>query len=251
MQAVTAHFEESSYVDESELKRKFEVNRERVLARVARYIHAGHPQGSILDVGCATGLFLDRFFGDGAWETCGVDLSAAAAEQARNKGIRVHRGDIVGAHFMPNSFDVITVLDAFYYFPKPQVELAEFMRILKPGGLLVLELPLAASRIWRTSGKLGKILNWGGRPLLQSSDHLFYYGPTAISTLFNKCGYRVEAILPLPGNRQPGMLRDLAFRGYFAVSRLLMASSRGRIFMGPRFLVTARKTGSLQSKRCR
>lgn len=234
------HFQEDD-TDERDLERKFELNREKVLSRVADYIQHRRQRGTILDVGCATGLFLARFLRDPGWAAWGLELTPSVADKAAERGIRIFRGGIEEAHFDENSFDVISVLDALYYFPQPDRELAEFRRVLRPDGLLVLELPLATSRIWRTSRTLGKLLSGSRRPLLQSSDHLFYFTPRSVSLLLERCGFRVEDILPLPGNRQAYLPRDLAVRAYSLASSLLHRTSGASIFLGPRFLVAAAK----------
>jgi SAM-dependent methyltransferase len=238
---LVAHFQEDN-TDENGLERKFELNRERVLSRVAHYIQRRRQQGTILDVGCATGLFLARFLRDPGWDAWGLELTSSVAEKAAERGVRIFRGDIQQAHFAENSFDVVSVLDALYYFPQPHRELAEFRRVLTPDGLLVLELPLATSRIWRTSRTLGRLLSGSRRPLLQSSDHLFYFTPKSVALLLARCGFRVEDILPLPGNRQAHLSRDLAVLAYSLASSLLHRASGASIFLGPRFLVAAAKT---------
>jgi SAM-dependent methyltransferase len=238
---VVAHFQEDE-TDEQGLECKFETNREKVLSRVADYIQSSRQRGTILDVGCATGLFLAGSFLNPNWEAWGLELSPTAAAKSAARGVRVYCGDIHEARFAEDSADVISVLDAFYYFPDPARELAEFHRVLKSDGLLVLELPFAGSRIWRTSTALGRLLSGSRQPLLQSSDHLFYFTPKSVAHLLARCGFQVHAILPLPGNRQAGRLRDIAFRAYSAGSSLLHSVSGGRIFLGPRFLVAAAKT---------
>lgn len=235
-----AHFEQCAILDEMELKRKFEVNRQRVLSHVASYIQRQRERGAILDVGCATGLFLSCFFPASKWQKWGLELSPAAAQKAVERGIHVPHGDVHRAQFSENLFDIITVLDAFYYFPSPHAELSEFHRILRSDGLLLVELPLATSRIWRKS-QLAGMLSRRGAPILRSSDHLFYYTPKSIALLLERSGFRVEAIVPLPGNRQAGLLRDLTYRAYSVVSVALHFLSRSAIFLGPRFLVVAGK----------
>ena len=240
---LAAHFRDDPAENE-DLEGKFEMNREKVLARVAEYIRGRMQRGTILDVGCATGLFLARFFRRPNWDPWGLELTAKAAEKAAARGVQVGRGDVHNARFADDSFDVITVLDAFYYFPEPARELAEFHRILTRDGLLVLELPWATSRIWRTSTSLGRLVSGSRRTLLQSSDHLFYFTPKSIALLLARCGFRVQAIFPLPGNRQAHRLRDLAFRAYALGSSLAYFASGGRIFLGPRFLVAAKTSPS-------
>lgn len=243
---VAAHFQNDHdaiqpHLIRDDLRRRFERNRERVLARVAKEIQRRRERGRILDVGCATGLFLARFFPASRWQAWAVELSERKARTAAQNGIRVHAGDIHQAKFEERSFDVVTVLDAFYYFPDPQWELKEFHRLLRNNGLLVLELPWAGSRIWRRSSVLRWLLRDGQVPLLESSDHLFYYTPESISLLLERCGFQVRAILPLPGNRQETIFRDLLCRWYSFFSALLHILSRSKCFLGPRFLVVAEK----------
>lgn len=240
LQEYAAHFEESAALSADELKSKFENNRARVLARVAGEIQRRRPEGSILDLGCATGAFLGRHFGSG-WDCWGVDLSSIAAERAARAGIQVHCGNIRDANFADKRFDFVTVLDAFYYFRSPQNELTEIKRILKDDGLLALELPLATSRIWRSSNPIGQFLSGSKRPLLSSSDHLFYFTPRSVIALLRRCGFTVDAVLPLPGNRQRTVLRDLGMCCYYQLSLALNAISRSRVFLAPRFLVLAGK----------
>ena len=240
---LAAHFENARQTGPDEMECKFETNREQVLARVADYIQLHRPPGHIVDVGCATGIFLDRFLADNpAWRGAGVELSPGLTGRAARRGLSIHLGNLRSANLTPGSVDVITVLDAFYYFANPQADLAEFRRVLTPAGLLVLELPWAGTRIWRTSARVGRLLGGARRPLLESSDHLFYYTPHSISLLLGACGFRVQTMVPLPGNRQAGRLRDLAYRAYSAFSRRLYFISGSRLFLGPRFLVLAEST---------
>lgn len=239
--AMEAHFEDSAALSESELESRFEINRERVLARVANYIQSRKREGSILDVGCATGVFLARYFRRPKWQAFGVELSRQLAEKAAASGITVHCGNIQSAKFAKCSFDVISVIDAFYYFPTPQSELAEFHSLLKPDAVLVLDLPLAVSRIWRTSEWLGRLLSGTRQALLESSDHLYYYSPKSVAFLLRGCSFRVEAVLPLPGNEQCGTLRNFIYRSYSLFSWALYYVSFFRVVLTPRFLVVARK----------
>jgi SAM-dependent methyltransferase len=239
---LASHFQTGGLVTVDDFDTHFEVNRQPVLSRVVNYIRSRKDAGTILDVGCATGFFLADLAKKSKWDARGVELSLPAAGEARRSGIQVHVGDTRSAKFKDNSFDVITVLDAFYYFPNPESELAELGRILKEDGFLALELPWANTRVWQRTAIISKLLNRSCIPLLQSSDHLFYYTPKSVSLLLEDCGFRVQTIRPLPANQQVGLLRDLLWRTYGVISQLLWRLSAGSVFLGPRFLVVAGKT---------
>ncbi|MGA8761254.1 MAG: hypothetical protein WB562_00035, partial [Candidatus Sulfotelmatobacter sp.] len=103
------------------------------------------------------------------------------------------------------------------------------------------ELPWAGSRIWRRSRMLRWLLRDRPVPLLESSDHLFYYTPQSISRLLDRSGFRIQAVLALPGNRQETAFRDFLCRAYSFFSALMQIVSRSKCFLGPRFLVVAAK----------
>jgi SAM-dependent methyltransferase len=238
--ALTGHFQRGGLVP-TNFDTHFEVNRQPVLSQVANYIQSRKGGGAILDVGCSTGRFLNHFATQPNWEARGIELSLPAAQEAGRLGLRVHPGDTRSAKFQDHAFDVVTILDAFYYFSNPAFELAELHRILKRDGLLVMEVPWANTRLWQRAAVIGTLLNGARVPLLQSSDHLFYYTPKSVSLLLEGCGFTVQDVRPLPANRQPGALRNFLWSAYSLVSRWLWRLSGGAVFLGPRFLVIAGK----------
>ena len=226
----------------SDLERDYQYCREEVLARVAMAIQARKSQGCILDVGCATGFFLNTFFSD--WERTAIEISPRKADLAACGGTKVHLEDLFSARFPSSCFEVATLLDAFYYVRDPQSTLAEFRRVLRDDGVLVLEMVLATSYIWRRTGLVGRLL--GVDALLDASDHLFDYTPRALSLLLHKCGFIVDQIVTLPANRQERRLPDICCRIYSSLSRVAAALSGGRYCLGPRFMVISRKAPSVR-----
>lgn len=107
--------------------------------------------GTILDVGCASGFFLESL-GD-TWTRFGVELFRFAAERARRRrGITVHEGDLFSAGFATHSFDVVCSFDVVEHLSDPMSIFREARRILKPGGLLVLGTGDSRSLAARLSG---------------------------------------------------------------------------------------------------
>ena len=238
-ESLEAHFESGGVPGFDNMESTFEQNRDRVLSRVASYIQTRRTGGHILDVGCATGYFLWRFFADPKWRKRAVELSHYSAKIAASRAIAVFPGTLVQAGFQDDQFDIVTVLDAFYYFSQPRADLAEIRRILRRDGRLLLELPLSRGRIWRTTDHLGQLLSRSRKPLIDSSDHLFYYDRKSISILLESCGFRLEEILPLPANRQPDVWRDVAYRLFSLLATMCDMLSASTIFISPRFLVVA------------
>jgi len=106
--------------------------------------------GRVLDIGCATGIFLEGMRSRG-WKADGVELSEFAANYARERfHLSVTTGTLEEAGYPDNQFDLATMWDVLEHVPDPASTLAEIHRILKPGGWLVLSLPnpLAWERFW-------------------------------------------------------------------------------------------------------
>jgi SAM-dependent methyltransferase len=100
------------------------------------------PRGRVLDAGCGTG-------GTTAWlrrygEVVGVDLAAEAAPFWPGAGLRhMARGSVAALPFRGDSFTLVTCFDVLYHrqVVDEAAALAEFERVLRPGGLLLLRLP--------------------------------------------------------------------------------------------------------------
>ncbi len=98
----------------------------------------------LLDAGCGTGGFLKRLRDSvpGAL-VCGVELDRAAARLARDKsGAAIVAGSVERLPFADGAFDAVFSADVLCHRGVAQESaLAEFRRCLRPGGVLVLNLP--------------------------------------------------------------------------------------------------------------
>ena len=118
--------------------------------RTKEVIKRAGRSGRVLDIGCATGIFLEGMKERG-WQPEGVELSEFAANYARERfNLPVFTGTLEEAAFPGDQFDLVTMWDVIEHVPDPGDTLAEVQRILKPGGWLVLSLPnpLAWERSW-------------------------------------------------------------------------------------------------------
>jgi len=103
--------------------------------------HLNGQNKKLLDVGSSTGLFLDEMQNAG-WEAFGVEPNDEIAQIARVKlGLKVHTGFLDSLEFPLETFDVITYWDVLEHTFSPRQELARAVSLLKPGGLLVINIP--------------------------------------------------------------------------------------------------------------
>ncbi len=109
-------------------------------ARLVR--HARVRSGSrVLDVGCGTGVVAITAAKAGAQVTA-LDLTPelldVARENARIADVEIdwHEGDIEKLPFGDATFDVLVSQFGHMFAPRPDVAVAEMLRVLKPGGTI-------------------------------------------------------------------------------------------------------------------
>jgi ubiquinone/menaquinone biosynthesis C-methylase UbiE len=92
----------------------------------------------VLEVGCGTGLILKDVAGE-ARRAMGVDLSAGMLRRSHERGLRVAQGDATSIPFASESFDVVCSFKVLPHVRDLAAALAEMARLLRPGGVLLLE----------------------------------------------------------------------------------------------------------------
>jgi len=100
--------------------------------------HYQPNQGSLLEVGCAYGLFLDEAraqFGD----LTGVDICQVPVTYAKEKlQLNVHCGDFDQIHFGSRRFDVICLWDTIEHLANPEIYLKKATSLLNEDGMIFL-----------------------------------------------------------------------------------------------------------------
>ncbi|GAO42628.1 class I SAM-dependent methyltransferase [Flavihumibacter petaseus] len=96
---------------------------------------------ALLDAGCGSGLFLHLAFKAGA-SVIGIDAAPGLLKLARerNPGINILEEDLESMPFAANYFDVVTGFNSFQYAGDFANALREAVRVLRPGGKLVIGL---------------------------------------------------------------------------------------------------------------
>ena len=129
-------------------------------ARLVR--HAGVRAGQrVLDLACGTGVVALTAARMGA-RTTGLDLTPELLERARENaaiaGVDVdwHLGDVEDLPFKSGEYDVVLSQFGHMFAPRPQVAVAEMLRVLKPGGTV-------AFSTWPPELFLGRVFALVGR----------------------------------------------------------------------------------------
>jgi len=137
-------------MDEYDLKRRLEIVFGEMLT--AEELHSA----SVLDAGCGTGWFSAEAAKRGA-NVVSLDIGPALLEMVGQKCDSLRTaGSILTMQFRDNTFDVVLCSEAIEHTTSPSRAVGELVRVLKPGGILVVTCP---NRFWYWSCVVARILH--------------------------------------------------------------------------------------------
>jgi 2-polyprenyl-3-methyl-5-hydroxy-6-metoxy-1,4-benzoquinol methylase len=141
------------------------------------------PGKSLLDIGCGAGFFLKAAELAG-WSVAGTETSQAASDYARAvTKIRVYYGKLGEIRLPPESYDAVTMLDILEHLPDPLGTLKEAHRVLKKGGILIVNTPDFRS--------LSRFILGKGWAVLSPAEHLYYFTGKTLRWALERAGYRI------------------------------------------------------------
>lgn len=221
----------------------FDSYRRAILRREAEAIKKLKSGGNLLDVGCATGTFFGNFQSTG-WRLFGVDTARLGVERARSEcGAAVFCGTLREAQYPSEFFDVVTWLDTIYYAPDPKAELIEINRILKPDGVLAVEIPGLNYTLLRERGPVCWLVDRKWNRGLANSLHLFYFSPRTIRAVLEATGFGVIKMVPEQASLgQHGFARILN-ETHFRLARSLHKIANGKVSVAGKELYLAARQG--------
>lgn len=130
----------------------------------------------VLDVGCFNGFFVKELVMRG-YDAHGIDFNRDAVEFGKRcygLGDRLRRQSLQELGLSGEKFDVVTMFEVIEHLPSPEDMLGEVLRVLKPGGLLVVSTP-NSKMCWRP-------------PLDFPPHHLSRFTPLALELLLRRSG---------------------------------------------------------------
>jgi 2-polyprenyl-3-methyl-5-hydroxy-6-metoxy-1,4-benzoquinol methylase len=137
--------------------------------------------GKLLDVGCGSGVFMEEMRKVG-WSVSGVDPDPNAVACARAKlQLDVRQGSLAEAVYEPNTFDCVHLAHVIEHVADPTALLKDCLRVLRPGGLLVVTTPNIDSYGHSVFGR-----HWRG---LEVPRHLVLFNPESIRRCMQKAGF--------------------------------------------------------------
>ncbi|HKJ23313.1 MAG TPA: class I SAM-dependent methyltransferase, partial [Myxococcota bacterium] len=195
----------------------------RLLARYGALLDAieaqrgpGRAPGSLFEIGCAGGWFL-KIARDRGWRVGGQEITGVGARHARETlGLDVEHAPFPGGARAPEPCDVVYLGHVLEHLRSPREGLAAAGAWLRPGGLLVVEVPTYVASLWFRGlrpavpwlrrlgldpGGVLRVLKFPSPGETIEPFHLYEFQPRTLARLLEGAGYRVvrmESRVPKP-----------------------------------------------------
>jgi SAM-dependent methyltransferase len=192
------------------------------LNRIAPLVQVESPR--LLDIGSSVGCVIEAALKRG-WGAMGADLSASAVQFCRDRNLPCLLFDGASLPFDDESFDVITSWHVIEHVADVEATLAEWLRVLRPGGVMALETPDASSPLVRLRGSRYRKF-W-------APEHTYTFTPSTLSGFMRRAGF---TILPRPafgslGELSTGMAAyTLAYQAYNGLRKFAGVSKAFQVF---------------------
>jgi SAM-dependent methyltransferase len=152
----------------------------RYLERARRHVARA---GSLLEVGCGNGFFLEEAHQRGVAEVWGVEPSCAAVAAAPAwLRPRIRCEVMRPGLFSSESFEYVCLFQVFDHFPDPAELVAECFRLLRPGGVVLALNHNISAVTARLLGEMSPIVD---------IEHTFLYSPATMTRIFSGVGFEV------------------------------------------------------------
>jgi 2-polyprenyl-3-methyl-5-hydroxy-6-metoxy-1,4-benzoquinol methylase len=151
--------------------------------RQLKYIRQFVNSGKALDIGCATGYFLEAAQSQG-FDPYGIELSEYSASIAKRKfgDHKIFNGKLEDCDFKPEQFASISMFDLLEHVRSPLQTLTKAAELLDKNGVILVTTPDNSSFSNKLMGK-----KWTHYKL----EHFFYFNSKSLHLLAQQSGLKV------------------------------------------------------------
>ena len=142
-------------------------------------------KGHLLEIGCATGEFLEKAQKSG-FETLGVDASKVFFDYAKSRGLNVRNGFTEDVLKKGETFDVIVMFHLIEHILDPKKFLRDLKNRLADDGILFIVCPNINSITRKPFGYWSSVF--------QQPDHLIFFSDKTLMEVCEKAGYKIVSI---------------------------------------------------------
>lgn len=175
---IKKQYETGYAIDYEEKLSKFNERYKNFLHLINRY----KTDGNLLDIGCGTGFFLKYVKKNSFFNPYGVEPNDKLRKVAKlNSKLNIATGSLDQIPYNDNFFDVITCLDVLEHSININNNITELKRVLKPNGLLLLQVPNYKSYMAYITGEKW---DWWSIP-----DHVLHFSFDFISQYMQNSGF--------------------------------------------------------------
>ncbi|MBI5065434.1 class I SAM-dependent methyltransferase [Candidatus Woesearchaeota archaeon] len=168
-----------------QFKSKYDISlkfKRKYFTKIAKLIEKYKKPGSVLDIGCGTGDFLNVMKKRG-WDTFGTELNSYARDFVKKK-YNINTNNLDLEKFEPEKYDLISMSQLIEHIPNPKKLLLQAHRVLKNKGILFLAFPNRFGISIIIKGKNA------GR--FKGGEHINFFSKETITKLLNETGFKVK-----------------------------------------------------------
>jgi SAM-dependent methyltransferase len=161
----------------------------------------------VLDVGCGDGLTAGVWLHANAGQYIGVDISREAVQLSRARGLDARQiNDVTQLPFGDREFDLAVAIEVLEHLLEPQRAAEEIARCLRPGGVLIGQVPNVVH--WRHRVRFalrGRFDPMGDRLSAEEpwrDPHIRFFTPNSLGRMLERSGFahiHIVGTAPRPG----------------------------------------------------
>ena len=137
-------------------------------------------EDTVLDVGCGGGRTVAKLAASASkGRVFGIDYSDVCVSMARKLNARqieqgqveIHEASVLQLPFAADTFDIVTAVETHFWWPDLPAGMREILRVLKPGGTLLVVAEIYANSESKIGKLADKVVSISGMKLLSVDEH--------------------------------------------------------------------------------